>query len=88
MAVPIATELNGINADMPRGVYVYAYNGVIYVDNAPANARVNCYSLDGTLCDTHTVHATREAISMHRTGVYIVQVVCDQGCYATRVAVY
>lgn len=87
ISVPIATELNGIDADMPQGVYVYAYNGVIYVDNAPANARVNCYSLDGTLCDTHTVHATREAIPMHR-GVYIVQVVCEQGCYATRVAVY
>jgi hypothetical protein len=87
ISVPIATELNGIDADMPQGVYVYAYNGVIYVDNAPANARVNCYSLDGALCDTHTVHATREAIPMHR-GVYIVQIVCDQGCYATRVAVY
>lgn len=88
ISVPIATALNSVESDIPQGVYVYAYNGVVYVDDAPIHARINCYSLDGTLCDTHTVHAAREAIPMHRAGVYIVQIVCEQGCYATRVAVY
>lgn len=87
ISVPIATEVNGVQSNVPQGVYVYAYNGVIYIDDAPVNAQVNCYSLDGRLCSTRTVHATREVITPHQSGVYIVQIVCGQGCYATRVAV-
>ena len=87
ISVPIATEVKGVQSDVPQGVYVYAYNGVIYIDDAPVNAQVNCYSLDGRLCSTRTVHATREVITPHQSGVYIVQIVCGQGCYATRVAV-
>ncbi|MBR3951523.1 MAG: endonuclease [Bacteroidaceae bacterium] len=87
ISVPIATEVNGVQSDVSQGVYVYAYNGVIYIDDAPVNAQVNCYSLDGRLCSTRTVHATREVITPHQSGVYIVQIVCGQGCYATRVAV-
>ena len=88
ISVPIATGLSRVECDLPQGVYVYAYNGVIYVDDAPANARVNCYSLDGRLCQTRTIHASREILQMERAGIYVVQVVCEQGCYATRIAVY
>ena len=72
---------------MPEGVFVYAYNGEIYVDDAPLNARISCYSLDGTLCDTRIVHAPREVLRPLHRGIFVVQVVCPSGCYATRVAV-
>ena len=86
--VAIATELKHVTTDIPQGVFVYAYNGSIYIDDAPANARVNCYSLDGSLCTTRTIHASREVVEMQQKGIYVVQIVCEQGCYATRVAIF
>lgn len=88
ITVALATDVEDIHTDMPQGLFVYAYNRSIYLDDAPVNARVNCYSLDGRLCATRTIHATREVLPMQRAGIYVVQVVCEQGCYATRVAVY
>jgi hypothetical protein len=88
ITVALATDVEDVRSDMPQGLFVYAYNRAIYIDDAPANARINCYSLDGSLCKTRTIHAPREILQMERAGIYVVQVVCEQGCYATRVAVY
>ncbi|MBP3670821.1 MAG: endonuclease [Bacteroidaceae bacterium] len=82
-----ATDIKSVPSDMPEGLFVYAYNGEIYVDDAPLNARISCYSLDGTLCDTRIVHAPREVLRPLHRGIFVVQVVCPSGCYATRVAV-
>ena len=67
--------------------YVYSYNRTIYVDDAPLNARVNVYAMDGTLCVVRTVHSVREIIEPGSRGVYIVQVVTDNSSYTKRVAV-
>lgn len=77
-----------IEKTMPQGVYVYAYDKAIYIDDAPCNAQANCYALDGSLVATRTMHADREVISLHRAGIYIVQLVTEYGSYATRVVVY
>lgn len=86
--VSVASNLNTVLTQVPQGMYVYSYSSDIYIDDAPANAQVYCYSLDGRLCDTRTIHATRETLRIQRPGIYVVQIVCEQGCYATRVAVY
>ena len=67
--------------------YVYGYNRAIYIDDAPTLSRVNVYSLDGTLCASRTVHSVREVMTMHNCGIYIVQIVTNQGSYTQRVAV-
>ena len=82
-----SSDVKSLYNELP-GVYVYAYNGAIYVDDAPCNTRVNCYSLDGTLVSTRTLHATREVMTINRTGIYLVQLITEQGCFTKRVAVY
>ena len=87
MVTTCVTDVKEIEADFDD-MFVYAYDGTIVLDDAPFNARVNCYSLDGVLCASRTIHDVREVIDMRHKGVYIVQVVTDAACYATRVAVY
>ena len=70
---------------MPDGLYVYAYGGKIYVDGAPADARLYYYSIDGRLCGTRTLHAQRESVMPAKEGIYIVQIVTSSGSFATRV---
>ena len=74
--------------DLPRGIYIYASNGTICIDEAPFLATINCYSLDGTLCATRTARDNREVISIEHNGIYIVQLITHKGCYARRVVVY
>lgn len=81
------TSVEHIESDFDN-MFVYAYNGSVVIDDAPYNARVNCYSLDGVLCTSRTIHDVREYIDLNNRGIYIVQVVTDNACYATRVAVY
>lgn len=73
---------------MPDGLYVYAYGGKIYVDGAPADARLYYYSIDGRLCGTRTLHAQRESVMPAKEGIYIVQIVTSNGSFATRVMVH
>lgn len=73
---------------MPDGLYVYAYGGKIYVDGAPADARLYYYSIDGRLCGTRTLHAQRESVMPAKEGIYIVQIVTSSGSFATRVMVH
>lgn len=73
---------------MPDGLYVYAYGGKIYVDGAPADARLYYYSIDGRLCGTRTLHAQRESVIPAKGGIYIVQIVTSSGSFATRVMVH
>lgn len=73
---------------MPDGLYIYAYGGRIYVDGAPANARLYYYSIDGRLCGTRTLHAQRESVMPAKEGIYIVQIVTSNGSFATRVMVH
>lgn len=73
---------------MPNGLYIYAYGGRIYVDGAPANARLYYYSIDGRLCGTRTLHAQRESVMPAKEGIYIVQIVTSSGSFATRVMVH
>ena len=75
-----------IAPERAEGIFVYAYNGMIYVDNAPYNAQIKCYSLDGVLCSSRTVHNVRETVPVDRKGIYVVQVITEQASYATRVA--
>lgn len=70
------------------GVYIYAYNKAIYIDDAPCNAQVYCYALDGSLVAARTTHTEREVLPLNREGIYIVQIVTQQGSFASRVAVY
>ena len=83
-----SSAVENIKNDVLDGVFIYAYNGTIYVDAAPYNARVNLYSVDGQLCETCMVHNTREVLTPCGSGIYIVQVVTGNNCYAQRVAVY
>lgn len=83
-----SSSVEGVSGNTPGGVYIYAYDGAIYIDDAPCNAQINCFSLDGALLSTRTAHASREVVRLNRKGVYIVQLVTSQGSYATRVAVY
>lgn len=69
------------------GLYVYAYGGAIYVDGAPANARMNCYSLDGQLCVARTLHGSRESFVPAHKGVFVVQIITQEGSYSSRVFV-
>ena len=69
------------------GLYVYAYDGVIFIDGAPANARMNCYSLDGSLCVTRTLHASRETVVPSHIGIFVVQIITQEGCFSSRVVV-
>ena len=87
MVTTCVTGVEDVEADFDN-MFVYAYNGTIVVDDAPFNACVNCYSLDGVLCASRTIHDVREQVDVNHKGVYIVQVVTDTACYATRVAVY
>lgn len=73
---------------MPDGLYVYAYGGKIYVDGAPADARLYYYSIDGRLCGTRTLHAQRESVMPAKRGIYIVQIVTSSSSFATRVMVH
>lgn len=73
---------------MPDGLYVYAYGGKIYVDGAPADARLYYYSIDGRLCGMRTLHAQRESVMPAKRGIYIVQIVTSSGSFATRVMVH
>lgn len=73
---------------MPDGLYVYAYGGKIYVDGAPADARLYYYSIDGRLCGTRTLHAQRESVMPAKEGIYIVQIVTSSGSFATHVMVH
>lgn len=73
---------------MPDGLYIYAYGGKIYVDGAPADARLYYYSIDGRLCGTRTLHAQRESVMPAKEGIYIVQIVTSNGSFATRVMVH
>jgi hypothetical protein len=86
--VALATDVESVLNEWPQNVYVYAYNRAIYVDDAPANARINCYTLDGQLCATRTTHATREVMEVNRAGIYIVQLVTEGACHATKLVVY
>lgn len=69
------------------GLYVYAYDGVIYVDGAPANARMNCYSIDGHLCTSRTLHASRETVVPAQAGVFVVQIITQGSTFTSRVVV-
>lgn len=69
------------------GLYVYAYGGAIYVDGAPANARMNCYSLDGRLCVARTLHGSRESFVPEHKGVFVVQIITQEGSFSSRVFV-
>ncbi len=84
----VSTVVTPIEKTMPKGVYVYGYDKAIYIDDAPCNAQVNCYALDGSLVATRTLHAEREVISLNRAGIYIVQLITESGSFATRVVVY
>ncbi len=75
------------SAKAPEGMYVYSYNGAIYVDGAPANARMSYYSLDGRLCGTRTLHAVRESIVPLQKGIYVVRIVTAEGCFSSKVAI-
>ena len=86
--VALATDVESVLNEWPQNVFVYAYNRAIYVDDAPANARINCYTLDGQLCATRTTHATREVMEVNRAGIYIVQLVTEGACHATKLVVY
>ncbi len=83
-----SSAVEELRNELPQGVFVYASSGVIYVDGAPNNSRVNCYAITGTLECSHTVHATRTQIAPRSKGVYVVQLVTSQGCYTTKVALY
>lgn len=74
--------------DVPQGAFVYAYQGKIYIDAAPANAQVRCYALDGTLADARTLHAQREVLSPAGKGIYVIQIITQEGSYTTKVMVY
>lgn len=73
---------------MPDGLYVYAYGDKIYVDGAPADARLYYYSVDGRLCGMRTLHAQRESVMPAKKGIYIVQIVTSSGSFATRVMIH
>ena len=87
IVVSTTSDVERIESGVPQGVYVYGYDGAVYIDEAPVNASVYCYTLDGRLCATRTIHSHREVLPVQRGGVYIVQIVSPQGCYATRVMV-
>ena len=80
--LPTAVE----EIDVPD-FYVYAYNGTIYIDDAPLNAHVCVYALDGVLCSTRTIHSTRECINVCGRGIYIVHVVTEKSSYTKQIAV-
>ena len=81
------SAVEDVRANTLEGVFVYAYNGAVYVDDAPYNARVNIYTIDGRLSKSRVVHASREVLPLDGKGIYIVQIVTGDVCYAHRVAV-
>lgn len=85
--VIVSTQKSLLPTTTRQEFYVYAYAGTIYVDNAPTNAQINCYTLEGYLQARRTVHTAREEIRMLPCGVYLVQVITSDGCYTTRLMV-
>lgn len=82
-----SSAVDDVKSNHLEGVFLYTYNGAIYIDNAPCNARVSLYSIDGRLCETRMIHTAREVIVPNHRGIYIVQIVTGTTCYAQRVAV-
>ncbi len=81
------SDVNHVCPDELKGVYIYAYNRAIYVDDAPRNACVNIFTIDGRLCASRLVHASRQELLLDAPGIYLVQVVTATTCRTQRVAV-
>ncbi len=82
-----SSDIDNIYSGELDGIYIYAYNGSIYIDDAPYNARVNIYTIDGQLCASRFIHAARQQLSLDTSGIYIVQIVSGTACHTQRVAV-